>query len=93
MESILNKIIIVKSVWKAWIETKMEGEARWVGASLRWDDGCSITGKKIWITIIEVDLEIKIIQTVIFEFENVMHLFSVSLQKKHLANKNFENSP
>ena len=37
--------------------------------------------KKIIITIILVNIEIPIIQTIIFEFENMMHLFSVSRQK------------
>ena len=31
-----------------------------------------------------VNIEIKIIQTIIFEFENVLHLFTMSLPKKTL---------
>ena len=37
------------------------------------------------IQIILVNIEISIIQTVIFEFENMMHLFMISLQKKHFS--------
>ena len=36
---------------------------------------------KIVITIILIDIEITIIQTIIFEFENMLHLFSMSLPK------------
>ena len=38
-------------------------------------------GKKIIITIILVDIEITIIQMIIFEFEYMMYLFSMSLPK------------
>ena len=37
--------------------------------------------EKIIITIILVNIEITIIQTIIFEFENMMYLFSMSLPK------------
>ena len=37
-------------------------------------------------------MEITIIQTIIFEFENTMHLFSISLPKKHFVNEKFEIS-
>ena len=40
-------------------------------------------GKTI-ITIILVNIEITIIQTIIFEFENVLYLFTMSLPKKTL---------
>ena len=40
--------------------------------------------EKIMITIILVIIEIMSIQTIIFEFENMMHLFSMSLPKKPL---------
>ena len=36
----------------------------------------------IIITIVLVNIEIPIIQTLIFEFENMLHLFSMSLPKK-----------
>jgi hypothetical protein len=36
---------------------------------------------RIIITIILVNIEIMIIQTMIFEFENMMYLFSLSLPK------------
>ena len=49
--------------------------------------------EKIIITIILGNIEIPIIQTIIFEFENMMHLFVISLQKKHFLNENFEISP
>jgi hypothetical protein len=39
---------------------------------------------KIIITIILVNIEITIIQTIIFEFENVLYLFTMSLPKKTL---------
>ena len=39
---------------------------------------------KIIITIILVNIEITIIQTIIFEFENMLYLFSMSLPKKTL---------
>ena len=38
--------------------------------------------EKIIITIILVNIEIMIIQTIIFLFENMMYLFSMSLPKK-----------
>ena len=38
-------------------------------------------GKKIIITIILVNIEIMIIQTIIFEFENMMYLFCMPLLK------------
>ena len=37
--------------------------------------------EKIIITIILVNIEISIIQIIIFAFENLMHLFIISLQK------------
>jgi hypothetical protein len=40
--------------------------------------------EKIRITIILVNIEITIIQTIIFEFENMMYLFSMSLPKNTL---------
>ena len=40
--------------------------------------------EKIIITIILVNIEITIIQTIIFEFENMMYVFSMSLQKNSL---------
>jgi hypothetical protein len=47
------------------------------------------------ITIILVKIEIKIIQTIIFGLENMMYLFSMSLQKRlcnwELWKKNAEN--
>ena len=45
--------------------------------------GCSIMGKII-ITIILVNIVITIIQTIIFESENVLYLFTMSLPKKTL---------
>jgi hypothetical protein len=39
---------------------------------------------KIIITITLVDIEITIIQTIIFEFENMLYLFSMTLPKKTL---------
>ena len=42
--------------------------------------GCSIM-EKIIITIILVNIEFTIIQTIIFEVENMMYLFSMSLPK------------
>ena len=48
---------------------------------------------KIIITIILVNIEISIFLTIIFEFGNMMHLFIISLQKKHFVNKNLEISP
>ena len=44
--------------------------------------------EKIIVTIILVNIEITIIQTIIFEFENMMHLFSISLKKKHFVTEN-----
>ena len=46
---------------------------------------------KIVITIILVNIENTIIQTIIFEFEN-MCLFSMSLTKKTFGTENFEFS-
>jgi hypothetical protein len=46
--------------------------------------------EKIIITIISVNFEITIIQRIIFEFENMMYLFSMSLPKN---TENFEMSP
>ena len=43
-----------------------------------------------FILIILVNIEISIIQTIIFEFENMMHLFIISLQKKHFVNQNLK---
>ena len=40
--------------------------------------------EKIRIMIILVNIEISIIQTIIFEFENMMHLIIISLQKDTL---------
>ena len=39
---------------------------------------------KILITIILVNIEIMIIQMIICEYENMLHLFSMSLPKKTL---------
>ena len=39
---------------------------------------------KIIITIIKINIEIMIIQTIIFEFENLMYLFTMSLPKETL---------
>ena len=47
---------------------------------------------KIVITIILVNIEYTIIQTIIFVFEN-MCLFSMSLTKKTFGTVNFEFSP
>jgi hypothetical protein len=49
--------------------------------------------EKIIITIILVNLEITIIQTIIFEFKNIIYWFSMSLPKKHFVIENFEISP
>ena len=43
-------------------------------------------GKKIIIKIIQVNIETTIIRTIIFEFENVWYLFSMS--KKNLVTEN-----
>ena len=43
-----------------------------------------VYGKLYIITIILINIEISIIQTIIFEIEKVMHLFSVSLPKNAL---------
>ena len=48
---------------------------------------------KIISTIILVNIEISIIQTIILEFENMTYLFIISLQKKHFVNENLEISP
>ena len=40
--------------------------------------------EKILIVIILVDIEIKIIQTIVSVFENMMYLFSMSLPKRTL---------
>ena len=39
---------------------------------------------KIIITIIKINIEIMIIQTIIFEFENLMYLFTMCLPKETL---------
>ena len=46
--------------------------------------------EKIIITIILDNIEITIIQTITFEFENMIHYFS---PKKHFVTENFEISP
>ena len=43
--------------------------------------------EKIIIKIILDNIEITIIQTITFKFENMMHLFSISLQKSTLELK------
>ena len=49
--------------------------------------------EKIIITIILVNIEISIIQTIIFEFENIIMFYSEFLcKKKHFLNENFEIS-
>ena len=48
--------------------------------------------EKIIITIILVNIEITVIQTIIFEFENMMYLFSMS-HLKYFVTENFEISP
>ena len=53
--------------------------------------GCSIM-EKIIIMIILVNIELTIVQTIIFEFESMMHLFSISLQINTVTEK-LENSP
>ena len=61
----------------------------WYAITIIYDDmmqgtmkkGCSII-EKILFTIILVNVKITIIQTILFEFENMMHLFSISQQKK-----------
>ena len=40
---------------------------------------------KIIITIVLVNIEITIIQTIIFEFENMLYLFSMSLPKNFVS--------
>ena len=45
---------------------------------------------KILITIVLVNIEITIIQTIIFEFENMLYLFSMSLPKKNVVTENFK---
>ena len=50
-------------------------------------------GRIIIIIIILVNIEIMIIQTIIFYFENIMYLFSMSLPQKHFVTENFEISP
>ena len=49
--------------------------------------------EKIIITIILVNIEISIIQTIIFEFENMMHLFIISLKKKNTNKWELWNFP
>ena len=46
--------------------------------------------EKIMIMIILVNSEITIIQTIIFEFENMIYLFSI-LSQKHFVTENFRN--
>ena len=41
--------------------------------------------ERIIATVILVNIEISIIQMIIFEFENIMHLFIISLQKETLC--------
>ena len=48
---------------------------------------------EIIIAIILVNSEITIIQTIIFEFEDLMHLFCMSLPKKNFVTENLEISP
>ena len=50
---------------------------------------------KILLTITLVNIEITIIQMIIFEFENMAYLFSMSVlsYKKHFVTENFEISP
>ena len=45
--------------------------------------------QKIIITIILVDIEILIIETIIFEFENMMIICSACLSQKHFVTENF----
>jgi hypothetical protein len=45
---------------------------------------------KIIIKIILVNIEITIIQTIIFEFEDMLYLFSMSLPKKTLELRTFK---
>ena len=47
--------------------------------------------EKIIVTIILVNIENYIIQTIIFEFENMMRSFIISLQIKHFLNEQIEN--
>jgi hypothetical protein len=59
---------------------------QWQMAPFSWMDAikcCSIMGKII-ITIIKINIEIMIIQTINFEFENLMYLFTMSLPKETL---------
>ena len=49
--------------------------------------------EKIIIMIILVKIEITIIEMIIFKFENMMYLLSLSLPKKHFVTENFEISP
>ena len=49
--------------------------------------------EKIVITIILVNVEITIFGPIISDFENIMHLFSISHQKKHFVTENFEIPP
>ena len=48
---------------------------------------------KIIITIILVNIEISIIKTIIFEFENMIHLLIISQQKKTLCKLELWNVP
>ena len=36
-----------------------------------------------------VDVKARLFKTIIFEFENMMYLFTISLQKKHFATETF----
>ena len=48
---------------------------------------------KIIIMIILVNIEISIIKTIIFEFENMIHLLIISQQKKTLCKLELWNFP
>ena len=47
--------------------------------------------EKIIITILLVNIEVTIIEKIIFELENMMHLLSISLQKRKNTPKYFKN--
>ena len=49
--------------------------------------------EKIIITIILVNIEITLIQTIIFEMKTWFNFFSISLQKKHFVTENFPIPP
>ena len=46
--------------------------------------------EKIIITILLVNIEVTIIEKIIFELENMMHLLSISLQKRKNTPKYFQ---